>query len=183
MGYYLKFYYETPLTILVFSTFIMPVSAFCRMTLYEQAYGFTYLRIFVQSFMIMLFFLFIANIVYIWVPKLPIAKSYFVISLAVYIILNYANVDIIIARNNIARYYNTSKIDIMYLKGLSCDAVKELKDFHISIKDSSDIKEKQMAEDIVLYFNDKKNELEKIKSWQSLNISRNNVVKKIVQEK
>ncbi len=165
------------LTMLVFSTFIMLISAFYRTTLYEQAYGFTYLRIFVQAFMIMLFLLFIANIVYVWVPKLPIVKSYFIISLAVYILMNYANVDMIIARNNIARYFNTANIDLVYVKGLSWDAAGELKDFYISIKDSSDMNEKQMAEDIILYFNDKRNELEKIKSWQSFNISRNNALK------
>ncbi|MBM3705732.1 MAG: DUF4173 domain-containing protein, partial [Actinobacteria bacterium] len=50
------------LTFLVVSTFILLISAFYRMLVYEQAYGFTYLRIFVQTFMIMLFFLFIINI-------------------------------------------------------------------------------------------------------------------------
>jgi len=44
------------LCILVVFTFVLLVSAFYRMTLYEQAYGFTYLRIFVQAFMVMLFF-------------------------------------------------------------------------------------------------------------------------------
>ncbi|MDZ7837537.1 MAG: DUF4173 domain-containing protein [Actinomycetota bacterium] len=38
-------------------TFVMIASAFYRMSLYEQAYGFTYLRIFVQAFMVLLFFL------------------------------------------------------------------------------------------------------------------------------
>jgi len=60
----------------------------------------------------------------------------------------------------------------VYLKGLSSDAIPELKNFYISIKDSKGNKEKKMAEDIFSYFNEKKPELEKIKSWQSFNISR-----------
>jgi len=160
------------LCILVVFTFVLLVSAFYRMTLYEQAYGFTYLRIFVQAFMVMLFFLFIINIIYIWVPKVPIVKSYFVVALAVYMVLNFANVDVIIAKNNIARYRSTGQIDLAYLKELSWDAIPEIKSFHSSIKDSKDNKEKQMAGDMLIYFSDKKTGLEKIKSWQSFNISR-----------
>ncbi|MBM3706559.1 MAG: DUF4173 domain-containing protein [Actinobacteria bacterium] len=168
------------LCILVIFTFVLLVSAFYRMTLYEQAYGFTYLRIFVQAFMVMLFFLFIVNIIYIWIPKLPIIKSYFVIALAVYIVLNFANVDVIIAKNNIARYRSTQQIDFVYLKGLSWDAVPEIKLFYKSIKDSKDTEEKQMAEDMLLYFSEKKSELEKIRSWQSFNISRHRAANFII---
>jgi len=168
------------LCILVVFTFVLLVSAFYRMTLYEQAYGFTYLRIFVQAFMVMLLFLFIINIIYIWVPKLPIVKSYFVIALAIYVVLNFSNVDVIIAKNNIARYRSTQQIDFVYLKGLSWDAVPELKSFYTSIKDSQDIEEKQMTGDMIMYFSDKKSELEKIKSWQSFNISRYRAAKFLV---
>src|SRR5665811_1999492 len=44
------------LTLLVIFTFILLISAFYRMLVYEQAYGFTYLRIFVQAFMICLLY-------------------------------------------------------------------------------------------------------------------------------
>jgi hypothetical protein len=160
------------LTLLVVFTFVLLASAFYRMLVYEQAYGFTYLRVFVQTFMIMLFFLSIVNIIYIWYPKLPIIKSYFIISLAVYIIMNFANVDVIIAKNNINRYNETKQIDMVYLKGLSYDAVPEMQNLLASVKDSSDKGERQIAEDIIEYFEDKKIELEDQKNWQSFNISR-----------
>jgi len=163
---------KVSLCILVVFTIVMLVSAFYRMTLYEKAYGFTYLRIFVQAFMVMLFFLFIVNIIYIWLPKLPIIKSYFAIALVVYMALNFANVDVIIAKNNITRYRSIKQMDLAYLKGLSWNAVPEIKHFYKSIKDSKDTEEKQMAEDMLLYFSEKKSELEKIKSWQSFNVSR-----------
>ncbi|HEY4663042.1 MAG TPA: DUF4173 domain-containing protein, partial [Candidatus Humimicrobiaceae bacterium] len=160
------------LTLLVIFTFILLVSAFYRMLVYEQAYGFTYLRIFVQTFMIMLFFLFIINIIYIWYPKLPIIKSYFIITLAIYIIMNFANVDVIIAKNNINRYFETGQIDMVYLKSLSYDAIPEMQRLLISVKSSSDSEEKQIAGDIIEYFNERKLDLESQKSWQSFNISK-----------
>ncbi|MBE3089874.1 MAG: DUF4173 domain-containing protein [Actinobacteria bacterium] len=160
------------LTLLVIFTFILLISAFYRMTVYEQAYGFTYLRIFVQAFMIMLFFLFVINIIYIWYQKLPIIKSYFIISLAIYIIMNFANVDIIIAKNNINRYFETGQIDMVYLKGLSYDAAPEMQRLFMSVKGSPDLKEKQMAEEISGYFKERKLDLKNQKSWQSYNISK-----------
>jgi len=163
---------KTFITLLVIFTFILLVSAFYRMLVYEQAYGFTYLRIFVQTFMIMLFFLFIINIIYIWYPKLPIIKSYFIITLAIYIIMNFANVDVIIAKNNINRYFETGQIDMVYLKSLSYDAIPEMQRLLISVKSSSDSEEKQIAGDIIEYFNERKLDLESQKSWQSFNISK-----------
>ena len=160
------------LTLLVIFTFILLISAFYRMTVYEQAYGFTYLRIFTQAFMVMLFFLFIINIIYIWYPKLPIIKSYFVISLAIYIILNFANVDVIIAKNNINRYFESGQIDVVYLKGLSYDAVPEMQRLFVIVKSSPDQKEKQMALELSGYFKERKAELENQQSWQSFNISK-----------
>jgi hypothetical protein len=160
------------LTLLVVFTFVLLASAFYRMLVYEQAYGFTYLRVFVQTFMIMLFFLSIVNIIYIWYSKIPIIKSYFIISLAIYIIMNFANVDVIIAKNNINRYYETGQIDMDYLKGLSYDAVPEMQKLLVSVKDSSEPYEKQIAEDIIEDFEEKKIKLEDQKSWQSFNISR-----------
>jgi hypothetical protein len=160
------------LTLLVIFTFILLISAFYRMLVYEQAYGFTYLRIFVQAFMIMLFFLFVINIIYIWYQKLPIIKSYLIISFAIYIIMNFANVDIIIAKNNINRYFETGKIDMVYLKGLSYDAAPEMEKLFLSVKDSPDSKEKQMAKEILEYFKERKLDLKNQKSWQSYNISK-----------
>jgi hypothetical protein len=61
---------------------------------------------------------------------------------------------------------------MVYLKGLSYDAVPEMQNLLASVKDSSDKGERQIAEDIIEYFEDKKIELEDQKSWQSFNISR-----------
>jgi hypothetical protein len=151
------------LTLIVCFTFVMLVSAFYRMLVYEQAYGFTYLRIFVQAFMILLFFLFIINIVFIWYLKLPIIKAYFITALVVYTVLNFANVDMIIAGNNINRYFETGQIDMEYLKGLSFEAVPEM----VRLVEDDDLRN-----EVLVYFKDKKLELDEQDRWQSFNYSR-----------
>jgi len=163
------------LSLLVGLTFILLISAFYRMLIYEQAYGFTYLRIFVQALMVLLFFLFIINIIYIWYMKMPIIKSYFIMTLMVYIILNFTNVDLIIARNNIDRYVETGQIDMEYLKGLSYDVIPEMQrliNIDLKSESTSAVRQQDIKDEVLLFFNDKKLELDNQEHWQSLNISR-----------
>lgn len=100
--------------------------------------------------------------------------------------MNFANVDKIIANNNINRYFKTGQIDMVYLKGLSYDAVPEMEKFFISVKDSQDSKDKQIANEIPGYFMGKQPDLKNQKSWQSYNISRNkaeNIISNILKNK
>ena len=153
------------LSAIVVFTFVLLVSAFYRMVLYETAYGYTYLRIFVQTFMILLFIIFIINLVYIWYRRFPIIKSYILCSLIIYIILNFANVDVIIAKNNISRYYSTGEIDIYYLPELSYDAIPEM----TKLLDSDD---KEIVNAVNDYFEREKEILEGQGQWQSYNFSK-----------
>ena len=106
--------------------------------------------------MVMLFFLFIINIIYIWYRKLPIIKSYFIVSLAIYIILNFANVDVIIAKNNINRYFESGQIDVVYLKGLSYDAAPEMQRLFVTVKSSAEPKRKANGPGIIRIFQGQK---------------------------
>jgi magnesium-transporting ATPase (P-type) len=143
------------LTLLVIFTLILLASAFYRMSVYEQAYGFTYLRIFVQTFMIMLFFLSVANIIYIWHLNFPVIKSYFIILLTNYIIMNFANVDIIIARNNIDRYFESRQIDIYYLESLSYDAIPQMEIFLTSNSYLSKSEKEKITGEILEHYKQK----------------------------
>jgi len=122
--------------------------------------------------MVMVFFLFVINIIYIWYFKLPIIKSYIIVFLAVYIALNFLNVDTLIAKNNIRRYFDTGKIDMAYLKELSYDAIPQIHNFYVLMKNSDNAGEVQMSGDIMKYFSEKESDLKKQKSWQSFNISK-----------
>ncbi len=153
------------LSALVFFTFILLISAFYRMVLYEMAYGYTYLRIFVQAFMVLLFLLFIINLVYIWYSRIPIISAYILCSLILFIILNFANVDVIIAKNNINRYYRTGEIDVNYLEGLSYDAIAETTRL-------LDCQDEEIAAQVRNYFEREKEILTEQSSWQSINLSK-----------
>lgn len=151
---------------LVIATFIMLLSAHFRMSLYEEAYGFTYLRVLTHAFMGYLFVLYIITLWKIWFQSLHLLKCYIVISLVAYTLLNYMNIDQFIAKNNIERYKNGSRIDILYLSTLSYDAVPPLVEFINSTPDQglTNQLEKELA--------NKKKPLERATTWQSFNISK-----------
>ncbi|HWQ89676.1 MAG TPA: DUF4173 domain-containing protein, partial [Desulfitobacteriaceae bacterium] len=153
-------------TFLVIGTVIMLLSAHFRMSLYEEAYGLTYLRVLTHAFMGYLLVLFAATLYKIWIPKLSLLKSFIVISLLAYTLLNYLNIDSLIAKNNIARYQQGNPIDILYLTTLSYEAVPQLVDF------MQNTSERELAEKLENGLTSKKEALEKAIPWQSFNLSR-----------
>ncbi|HEU4323364.1 MAG TPA: DUF4173 domain-containing protein [Roseiflexaceae bacterium] len=105
----------------------MLLSAFQRMLLYEQAYGFTELRIYTHSFMIWLAVvlgLFLVALVRDR-PRVFVLGS-FVTALVYLALLNLADTDALIVRANVARYEQTGKLDAWYLTTLSADSVPDL---------------------------------------------------------
>ena len=94
-----------------------------------------------------------------------IMSAYIFCSLILFIILNFANVDVIIARNNINRYYSTGEIDINYLEGLSCDAIAETTRL-------LDCKDEEIVAQVKDYFERKKEILAEQSDWQSYNLSK-----------
>ncbi len=102
-------------------TEIILVSAFWRMSLYEQAYSFSILRIFTQAFMVATAGVFIVLAISLFRPALNINKWIFIVGTVCYLALNFMNADAFIARQNIA--LGKEKADIAYLTGLSVDAL------------------------------------------------------------
>lgn len=163
------------LTILVAFTFNMLFSAHYKMSLYEQSYGFTYLRIYVHLFMFMLFILFVVTLIGIWNRKIQLKVILIVIVLSMYILLNYINVDKIIAQKNIDIYYKTQKIDVQYLRDLSYDAIPEI----IRLKNDSN---HDVATQVNNYLEDLKVELSKENTWYEFNYSKYRA-RKIIEQK
>ena len=110
-----KFINYMSLIMIVF-TFIIVISAWVRMHFYESAYGYTLLRLLVYCVLITESIMFIPTIFYILDKKVNLIKSYFIIIVVIYICMNFANFDNIIAKRNIDRYIETGKIDLQYLK-------------------------------------------------------------------
>lgn len=122
-----KKYIRTMCIMMVVFTFIILISAGLRMQLYENAYGYTMLRLLVYCTLFTEIILFIPTILYIFGKKVNLVKSYFGIILTVYLCMNIANFDNIIAKRNVDRYLETGKIDIYYLtEALGTDATGQI---------------------------------------------------------
>lgn len=152
-------------SLLVGCTLVILVSAYYRMLLYEEAYGFTYLRVLTQAFMIFLLVLFGILLLKIWKEKISLAKPFIITAVAAFVIINYVNIDVIIARNNIERYHTTHKIDVEYLSTLSFDAIPE-------VAKLAKTEDEKVSTEIVALLNRKKKEASRFQEWQSFNVSR-----------
>lgn len=164
------------LSVLVAFNLNMLFSANFKLTLYEDTYGYTFLRVSVHLFMLLLFILCLIVATGIWCRKIHIVKNIIIITIIMYTVINYINIDGIIARKNIKRYYGTGNIDIVYLTSLSSEVVPYL----LELKDNSDSNIKMIIEDNL---NHRKQVLDKEKSWTEFNFSKNKVRKLISQEK
>ena len=102
-------------------------SALYRMHVYEEAYGFTRLRLLVSVFegwLGLVFLLVLVAGVRMRAAWLPMAT---VVAAALALLgLAWLNPDAYIASHNIARFHETGKLDTTYLAGLSADAVPQL---------------------------------------------------------
>jgi hypothetical protein len=113
-------------SIIVALTGILLASALYRMLLYEEAYGFTGLRLYVQVFEIWLAVMFGWLLFTMWKPSQRFAIGAFVAALGFLATMNTINPDATIVQQNFARYHQTGRIDIDYLATLSEDAVPTL---------------------------------------------------------
>ncbi len=105
-------------------TLVVVASALHRMQVYQDAYGFTRLRLLVDVFEGWLGFVVLAvlaagiRLAGTWLPRLAVLSA-----AAALAGLALANPDALIARQNLDRYAATDKVDWVYLQGLSADAV------------------------------------------------------------
>jgi hypothetical protein len=105
-------------------TLVVVASALHRMHLYQEAYGFTRLRLVVDAFDLWLALVFLAVIgsgVALrggWLPRFALLSG--VVAL---IGLAAINPDGYVAQRNVDRYADTGRVDWGYLRGLSDDAV------------------------------------------------------------
>ncbi|WP_053369059.1 DUF4153 domain-containing protein [Bacillus sp. FJAT-27245] len=107
------------LAILVVATGVILTSAFMRLMMYEEAYGFTFTRVLVHSFMIFLLVIFCYTFAKIWLARLSLLHFYFISSLVFYTAINVVGIDHIVVDRNLERYAETGKIDLRYLANMS----------------------------------------------------------------
>ena len=120
-------YKKTMCIVIVIFTLIIIISAFARMTLYQQNYGYTRLRILVDYTLITEIILLIPTIIYILKNKIDLIKTYFVIIITMYCLVNFINIDKIIMKNNFNRYKETGYIDLNYIMEMNnSDLIEQL---------------------------------------------------------
>ena len=158
--------------LMVVLTFIIIVSSFLRMSMYEAAYGYTLLRLLVYVSLITEVIMLIPTIIYIIKDKFNIIRSYIIIITCCYTILSLFPVDYFIAKNNIDRFYKSEKIDVYYLMNNGYDNIPlliELENKLDNTEDKDALKEyinsmKTRSDNIFEYNYSRANALKKIKS-------------------
>ncbi|MEK4661252.1 DUF4173 domain-containing protein [Priestia sp. FSL H7-0729] len=156
--------HQALLLILVSCSAIMLYSAFMRLNLYEQAYGYTYIRFLVHAFMIFLALLLLIAGLRIRYTSIPLIRWYIVLALTAYVAVNYVGMDKRIAALNIERYHQTGHIDATYLASLSADAVPLLREF--ALQEYPDLKREMLERQNYLDMDRSDH------SWPSYNVAR-----------
>jgi hypothetical protein len=81
----------------------------------------------------------IPTVMYIFNSNVNIFKSYLIIILCSYVISNFINIDYLVARRNVNRYYinNTVELDIEYLENYGYDNIPILVELYNKIDDKN----------------------------------------------
>lgn len=150
-------------------TIVILLSAFFRMNLYEKAYGYTYLRLFVYYILATEFILILPIGLWILDKKIDIVKWTIGIVTIMYVILNFSNIESTIAKRNVDRYFENqeeNEIDLEYLfHHTGTDAIGQMKRL-LNAKDETVVKR------VKEYLLQEKEELQDTKnSWQETNLS------------
>lgn len=167
--------------VLIMLVLIIMTSAYKRLLLYEEAYGFTTLRLYSHIFTVWLGSVFI----YLLYKILKDGKeSLFMLKVAItsYAFLAFINIlnpDAFIAKSNISRYKTTGKIDLAYLSHLSDDSIPEL--LPLANAKNNKIK-RQMAGELHRWYNSIF-EFKKDNPWYSSTLSRNNAGRLLDEQK
>ena len=154
---------------LIVQVILIMTSAFTRLSLYEEAYGFTDQRLFSHAFIILLAAVFCLLLYKIYrnVKESAFALQVFISIILFLAVMNFLNPDAFIARRNIERFIATGKLDAYYLGRLSSDAIPDT----IKILDVSD---EDMKGSFArgLYWRAQDINSSYFSKWQSLNLSR-----------
>lgn len=161
------------LTMLVLSSAVMLTSAFMRLSMYEAAYGFTFIRVMVYSFMIFLVVIYLYTLFRIWIEKLSLFHFYFISSLLYYTAMNMIDVEKIVVTKNIDRYEQTGKVDLHYLNSLPTTGVLGLIELYEKNSEIPGLKE--------ILKERKKHAYEETSNWQSYNLKRELAKEKLKQ--
>ena len=156
-------------TALVIQVGLIMASAFRRLSLYEQAYGFTVLRLYSHVFIIFLavVFSFLLYKIHKNQEEKNFAYHVFLSLIFFLAVMNFLNPEAFVARRNLERFYQTGDLDVFYLSSLSSDVLPQT----IKVLDIADEKlRKSFA--CQLYERIQEKNFSSFSSWQAFNLSR-----------
>lgn len=157
-------------TVLVVLTLFLIASAFSKMVLYMDAYGLTLLRLYTSWFMLLCAVVFVAMLIKVHAPKFALTRFCAIAFVALFLALNYANVDALIPQYNIQRFESGKE------KTVDVDTFYDLSDSMIphavTLLDAKDPKTARMArvllEDRAAILEDNR--------WQVFSVARQNAI-------
>lgn len=174
-------------TLLVALTCVLLASAFKRLLLYENFYGFTEMRLYPHVFMVWLGLLLAWFVATLWLRPERFASGLLIAALGFIATLDLLNPEAFIVRQNFARYQQqgasafaqrdptvtddpaeTARIDAAYLAQLSDDAVPAL----IAIVDRLPVVERQVVDDRLLALGRQRYQSHVWRQWQSFHVAR-----------
>lgn len=177
-------------SVLILQLFVIMASAHKRLSLYIDAYGFTFARILGLTFLLWLFLIFLFFLFKIICEKKEtlFLSSAFWLTVAFLVGLNIFNPDAFIARKNIERHLQGKELDVQYLSWLSEDALPEIirifemdeVDDEIKMDVVGNLKRKLGYQNYYLLrereeimpFDEKVERIKAHQEWQSFNLSR-----------
>ena len=161
-------WFTLPSLLMTAEIFIIIISALKRMMLYQSAYGWTTLRLYVVGFIIFLASVFIILAIKLLREKKNnfFAFGVFLTMITFLVSFNVLNPDHFIVQQNIQRFNETGIIDIDYLSTISADATIDILNIYDRLNDND---KRYILEKLT----EQKSELEEdTKNWQSYNYSR-----------
>jgi hypothetical protein len=153
-------------SLLVVGVIVIMVSAFMRLLLYEDAYGFTTLRLYSHVFIIFLTVVF-GLLIYKVLKNGKESNFSLGVFLSAILFLagmNVLNPDAFIAQKNIQRFNNGKKLDVYYLTTLSDDALP------VTVK-MLDISDESVKGEFAYYMYWRVQGKGSSNNWQSFNVS------------
>lgn len=164
----LKLFIKILYSALIVESGILLLSAYQRLSLYEEMYGYTIDRLLAHSFMLFLIVIFAYTFIRVWLENLSLLHFYLISAFVFYTLLNVVNLEEMIVENNLERYEETGKIDIYYLDYIGAEGVKGLLTLYEQEPDYPELKH-------ILYENKADLIYSEDASWQSYNFKENEV--------
>lgn len=158
---------------LIIQVLVVAISALKRMNLYQDEYGYTTLRLYVEWFIYFICAMFLSLFVSI-IKNYSFKKVFYggiIGGVVAFMLISSVNVDRIIAKKNISRYLTQDKnLDLRYLFLLSDDAIPE-----ILTLANSEIKTEKI---VGIYFKANEDKAKRTKEWYNdrLKIEKNKIL-------